>query len=127
MNRKVKVTIPVVLAMLLVASHSFSKSSVITLHGMIEDGQCAFNVHAKGRSHDLMIGSGTAGATEKACTLHCVKQMGGSYVLAVKGGVYKLDDQSQPEKFAGEKVKVTGQLVDVKSNTLHAITIDLER
>ena len=30
---------------------------------------------------------------EESCTQHCVKDMGGSYVLVVKKDVYKLDDQ----------------------------------
>jgi len=112
------------LLMSLMAWQSFGKTGVLTLQGLIEDSQCAFNVHAKGGSHDLMIKNGLGGSSEKACTLHCVKQMGGDYVLVVKGRVYRLDDQVQPEKFAGEKVKITGSLIDAKTNTLHVISIE---
>jgi hypothetical protein len=110
--------------LLLLAGQSFGKTQIVTLQGIITDTQCAFNVHAKGGSHDLMVKSGLGGASEKACTLHCVKQMGGDYVLVVKTQVYRLDDQVQPEKFAGDKVKVTGSLIDAKTNTLHVISIE---
>jgi len=115
-------------ALLLLSSYVYSKEDVITVQGMIEDSQCAFNVHAKGRSHELMMKSGLAGAhaDEKQCTLHCVKDMGGSYVLATKTEVYRLDDQVTPEQFAGEKVKVTGTL-DPKTNTIHVQKIERDQ
>ena len=47
---------------------------------------------------------------EESCTHHCVKDMGGSYVLVVKNDVYKLDDQVKAEQFAGKKVKINGNL-----------------
>lgn len=112
-------TAAMLLVALLVLGHSLSsKEPPMVLHGIIEDSQCAFNVHSKGHSHEMMINSGVGGSSEKACTLHCVKQMGGDYVLTVKDAVYRLDDQDQPEKFAGEKVKLTGTLLDAKTNTL---------
>jgi hypothetical protein len=123
MNQRSTTRIFLFLLMSLIAGQSFGKTGVLTLQGLIEDSQCAFNVHAKGGSHDLMIKNGLGGSSEKACTLHCVRQMGGDYVLLVKNQVYRLDDQVLPEKFAGEKVRVTGTLVDAKTNTLHVISM----
>jgi hypothetical protein len=48
--------------------------------------------------------------------------MGGTYVLVAKEEVYKLDDQTQPEQFAGKKVKVSGTL-DTKTHLFHVLSI----
>jgi hypothetical protein len=109
--------------LLLLACQSFGKTRILVLEGTITDTQCAFNVHSKDGSHDVMIKMGRVGSTGKSCTLRC-KEMGGNYVLAVKNQIYRLDDQIQPEKFAGEKVKVTGTLVDATTNTLHIVSIE---
>lgn len=125
---QVGLKVALIAVVMLLASYSFSKESVVTVQGMIEDSQCAFNVHAKGHSHELMMKSGLAGAhaDEKTCTLHCVKDMGGAYVLlSGKDEVYRLDDQVSPEKFAGEKVKITGTL-DAKTHMLHVLKIEKE-
>ena len=99
------------------------KEPVITLQGSIVDSQCAFNVHSESRSHEWMIKKGVSEANdEKSCTLHCVKDMGGSYVLVVKKDVYRLDDQARTEPFAGKDVKVSGTL-DAKTHTLHITDI----
>jgi len=95
------------------------KDEPVTLRGAIEDSQCAFNVHSNARSHEWMITKGVEGATDdRSCTLHCVKNMGGNFVLVVKNDVYRLDDQAIAEKFAGAKVRATG-IVDSKTHTLH--------
>ena len=116
-------------AVLLVAlavfvSYAFSKDkpkdSTVVLHGAVMDSQCAFNVHSDAHSHEWMTKRGVQGATdEESCTQHCVKDMGGSYVLVAKKDVYKLDDQVRAEQFAGKKVKVTGTL----DATGHIVTI----
>jgi hypothetical protein len=99
------------------------KEPVITVQGSIVDSQCAFNVHSESRSHEWMIKKGVPEANdEKSCTLHCVKDMGGSYVLVVKKDVYRLDDQARTEPFAGKDVKVSGTL-DAKTHTLHITDI----
>src|SRR5689334_2171614 len=103
------------------------KDSVLTLQGAIVDSQCAFNVHSETRSHEWMIKRGVQEASdEKSCTLHCVKDMGGSYVLVVKKEVYRLDDQVNTEQFAGKNVKVTGTL-DEKTRTLHIFNIEEDK
>src|SRR6476646_702431 len=74
------------------------KDANVNLHGAIMDSQCAYNVHSDAHSHDWMTKRGVQGATdEESCTHHCVKDMGGSYVLVVKKEVYKLDDQVKAE------------------------------
>jgi hypothetical protein len=117
--------------LLLLACYGFSKDkdkdSVLVLHGAITDSQCAFNVHSNSRSHDWMIKKGVEGATdERSCTQHCVKDMGGVYVLVVKSDVYRLDDQVSPEPYAGKKVIVTATL-DSKPNTLRVLKIEEEK
>jgi hypothetical protein len=100
------------------------KDGTVTLRGAIADSQCAFNVHSNARSHEWMIKKGVPGATDdKSCTLHCVKDMGGNFVLVVKDEVYRIDDQGQAEPFAGKKVKAIGT-VDTKTHTLHVFKIE---
>lgn len=117
-------------SLLLLASYGFSKDKdkeVLVLHGAIADSQCAYNVHSNSRSHDWMIKKGVQGATdERSCTHHCVKDMGGVYVLVVKEDVYRLDDQVSPEQFAGKKVVVTAT-ADAKPSTLRVIKIEEEK
>jgi len=100
-----------------------AKEPLVTLQGNIMDSQCAFNVHSQSRSHEWMIKKGVQDASdEKSCTLHCVKDLGGSYVLMVKKDVYRLDDQAKAEPFAGKDVKVSGT-VDAKTHMVHVIDI----
>ena len=116
-------------ALLLIASSSFSKDKdgLLVLHGAIEDSQCAYNVHSDTHSHEWMIKKGVQGASdERSCTQHCVKDMGGVYVLVVKGDVYRLDDQVTPEQFAGKKVVVTAT-ADPKTHTLRVLKIEEEK
>jgi hypothetical protein len=104
-----------------------AKSEVLVLHGAIEDSQCAFNVHSEGHSHEWMIKKNVPGASdEKSCTQHCVKDMGGVYVLVVKDEVYRLDDQVLPEQFAGRAVKVTAT-ADAKPHTLRVLKIEEDK
>jgi hypothetical protein len=61
---------------------------------------------------DSMCGAkhGMPGASDKDCTLGCIKE-GAKYILVDPSGkIYQLSDQKTPEKFAGAKVKVTGTL-----------------
>jgi type 1 fimbria pilin len=116
-------------ALMLLASYSFSKEkpkdNVASLRGAIMDSQCAFNVHSDAHSHDWMTKRGVQGATdEESCTQHCVKDMGGSYVLVVKKDVYKLDDQVKAEQFAGKKVKISGSL---DGHTLHIFDVEEDK
>jgi hypothetical protein len=89
----------------------------VTYTGEIMDSQCA-----KMGSHDAMMKKENI-ATEKDCTLGCIK-MGGKFVLynADKKMTYKLDDQTNPRDFAGEKVKVMGTY-DKATKTIHVTDI----
>jgi Protein of unknown function (DUF5818) len=122
---KVKLTalLLVLCAAVFLAAKDKANDSSPTFQGAIVDSQCAFNVHSQSHSHDWMIAKGVDKAhDEKSCTLHCVKDMGGSYVLVSKKEVYRLDDQSKAEPFAGKDVKVSGTL-DAKTRTIHVVEI----
>ena len=121
------------LGVILLAGAAFSKDNKeikenpITLHGSIEDSQCAYNVHSDGHSHDWMIKKHVEGASDaKSCTQHCVRDMGGNFVLVVKNEVYRLADQDLAGKFAGDTVKVTG-ILDAKTHTVHHFTMEQEK
>lgn len=102
-------------ATLLLATMAFAanKPKSHTFTGEIMDSQCS----AMGSHEEMLKKEGKAGMdpnaleAKKMCTQGCVK-MGGKYVLynAADKTVYELDDQTKPEKFAGEKVKVKGTL-----------------
>jgi hypothetical protein len=98
-----------------------------TFRGEISDSQCALNVHSLTRSHQEMYKSksGAAGQTAASCSLHCIGQLGGSFVLASKTHVYHLDNQSLPRNFVGEKVKIQG-ILDPKTETIHVLNIEAE-
>jgi len=118
-------------AVALLSLYSFAKDkpkdTTLNLHGAIMDSQCAFNVHSDAHSHDWMTKRGVQGANdEESCTRHCVKDMGGSYVLVVKKDVYKLDDQIKAEQFAGKKVKLSGTL-DGETHILHISEVEEDR
>jgi hypothetical protein len=115
----------------LLSFHSFAKDkpkdATVNLHGAIMDSQCAYNVHSDAHSHDWMTKRGVQGASdEESCTNHCVKDMGGSYVLVVKNDVYKLDDQVKAEQFAGKKVKINGSL-EAGTRTLHVFDMEEDK
>ena len=89
-----------------------------TYTGEIMDSACA----AMG-SHSGMMGKEGGPKTEKDCTLGCVKA-GAKFVLynPTTKRTYQLDDQTKPEKFAGEKVNVTGTY-DMTTKTIHVTDI----
>ena len=120
-------------ALAISASYSFSKdkpkdnSSTVVLHGSVMDSQCAYNVHSDAHSHEWMTKRGVQGATDdESCTQHCVRDMGGSYVLLAKKDVYKLDDQVKAEQYAGKKVKVSG-ILDATSHTVHIFEMEEDK
>lgn len=117
-------------ASLLLAACAFGKDKpkdATIVHGAIMDSQCAYNVHSDTHSHDWMTKRGVQGANdEESCTQHCVKDLGGSYVLVVKKDVYKLDDQIKAEQFAGKKVKISGS-VDASTHVIHIFEMEEEK
>jgi len=81
-----------------------------TFTGVITDNMCAQTGHAAMRM----------GPTDAECTVACIQSHGALYVLLAGKNVYDLSNQQLPERFAGEKVRVTGTL-DAKTKT---ITVD---
>jgi hypothetical protein len=77
-----------------------------TYTGVITDTMC-------GKDHAMMNIK-----PDSKCVAECVKS-GSKYALLEGSNVYELSDQKTPEKFAGQKVKVTGtldgQTIQVKS------------
>jgi Protein of unknown function (DUF5818) len=64
-----------------------------------------------------MLKKKNIGTTPADCARYCVKYLGGVFVLSVRDKVYKLDNQDLAEKYAGQKVKLTGVL-DTQSNII---------
>jgi hypothetical protein len=97
-------------------------SHAATFRGEIGDSSCALNVHSLSRSHQEMLKSKSFGSTAADCARHCVAYLGSSFVLVVKKNVYRLDNQVEAEKWAGQTVIVTGEL-DAKKNAITMKTI----
>ncbi|MFZ0661453.1 MAG: hypothetical protein WAM66_02075 [Acidobacteriaceae bacterium] len=100
-------------ASMLLPMLSFAKAPERSYKGQIFDMACA-----KSGSHDAGYKM-TGTHTPKDCTLACNKA-GSPLVLYNKATniIYKLDDQSEAKKFAGENVKVKGTL-DSSTETIH--------
>ena len=84
--------------------------------GTITDGMCANADHLQMRM----------GPTDAECTVACVGAHGATYVLYDGKEAYTLSDQGTPEKFAAQKVTVTGTL-DAKTKTIQVDSIAAAR
>ena len=102
-------------SLLVVAALSAAQSKQ-TFTGTITDNMCARGGHAQMRM----------GPTDAECTTACVSAHGATYVLYDGKEVYALSDQRTPEKFAGQKVRVTGTL-DVKTKTIQVDSISASK
>jgi Protein of unknown function (DUF5818) len=91
--------------------------------GEIGDTQCAMKVHSNDKSHTEMLKVAGVGKTATDCTLYCIKNRGGRFVLETKRDVYHLDKQELAEPYAGQKVKITGTL-DPQTQTIQVRRID---
>lgn len=87
-----------------------------TFTGVITDSMCANGDHSRMRM----------GAADAECAIACVQAHDAMYVLYDGKQVYTLSDQKTPEKFAGQKVRVTGTL-DAKSKTIQVDSIAAAR
>ena len=88
-----------VLAILLSALFALSgNNETKTFTGVITDDMCK-------KDHATM-----SIAPDAKCVVACVKGHGSKYVLYDGANLYKLSDQQTPEKYAGQKVKITGVL-----------------
>jgi len=83
-----------------------------TFTGAITDSMCAEADHSRMRM----------GSTDAECTIACVEAHGAEYVLYDGEEAYTLSDQRTPEKFAGQKVTVTGTL-DAKTKKIQVDSI----
>jgi hypothetical protein len=83
-----------------------------TFTGVITDSMCPEGDHSRMKM----------GSTDAECTLACVDAHGAEYVLYDGKETYTLSDQKTPEKFAGQKVTVTGAL-DAKTKTIRVESI----
>jgi hypothetical protein len=83
-----------------------------TFIGTITDDMCERGDHSRMQM----------GPTDADCTRACVAAHGAAYVLFDGKNVYRLSDQKTPDKFAGQKVRVTGT-VDAKTKTIHVESI----
>lgn len=83
-----------------------------TFTGIITDDMCVGVGHAR-----LRMGPTDAERTTACVMLHDVK-----YVLEDGKDVYALSDQTTPEQFAAQKVRVVGTL-DAKTMTIHVESI----
>jgi hypothetical protein len=102
---------PLLASLLVVASLSAGQSTQ-TFTGIITDSECSTGNHAQMRM----------GPTDAECTRACVSAHGASFVLYDGKEVYALTDQQTPDKFAGQKVRVTGTL-DAKTKTIQVKSI----
>jgi hypothetical protein len=91
--------------------------------GEIGDTQCAMNVHSLDKSHKEMLKVKSVGKTAADCTLYCIRNRGGRFVLQYKGKVYRLDKPELVEPYAGQKVRVLGTL-DSQTETIEVHRID---
>lgn len=83
-----------------------------TFTGVITDSMCPTGDHSGMRM----------GPTDAECTIACVMEHGAEFVLYDGKSVYTLSDQKTPEKFAGQRVKVSGTL-DLKTKTIRVDSI----
>jgi len=113
----VATTMTVVLVLAAIRGGMEAGERELVFKGEISDSQCALNVHSLSRSHAEMLKKKNIGTTPADCARYCVKYLGGVFVLSVREKVYKLDNQELAEKYAGQKVKLTGVL-DTSTNTI---------
>jgi len=90
---------PLILSLAIIAALAAAPRSR-KFTGTITDSVCAEADH----SHMRM------GPTDAECTVACVQAHGATYVLYDGKEAWTLSDQQTPEKFAGQKVTVTGTL-----------------
>jgi len=87
-----------------------------TFTGVITDSECSTADHAHMRM----------GPTDAECVNACISEHGGSYLLFDGRRVYALSNQKAPEKFAAQKVTITGTLDD-KGTTIQVDSIRLAK
>jgi len=97
---------PVILSLLVAVTLSAAPQKQ-TFTGVVTDEMCPLGTH----SHMRM------GPTDAECAKACAMSHDARYVLFDGKSAYFLSDQKTPEKFAAQKVRVTGTL-DAKTLTI---------
>jgi hypothetical protein len=100
-------TRPLLIVSLLALASLSAAQGQQTFVGTITDDMCAKDGHETMRM----------GPNDAECTRACITAHGAEYVLADGKNVYTLSDQKAPEKFAGQRVRVTGTL-DAKTKKI---------
>src|SRR5262247_1802093 len=108
---KTRPTLLLLAGLVCLASISSGQSKQ-TFTGTITDDMCAKADHSGMRM----------GPNDAECTKACVALHGAAYVLYDGKSAYVLSDQKLPEKFAGQKVTVTGAL-DAKTKSIRVESI----
>jgi hypothetical protein len=100
MNRLFRTT-AILSVLLLAGSRMPAAGRQVVIAGTIGDSMCGLQ-HGR---------SAKSNAEERECTLQCVSD-GSRFILADRVGhrIYRLEDQAAPRRFAGMKVRVTGEL-----------------
>ena len=106
---------PVLVIVLALATLSAAPATQ-TFTGTISDDMCALAGHASMRM----------GPTDADCVRACVSSHGASYVLLDGKNVYGLSDQTTPDQWAGQKVRVVGTL-DAKTKILQVQSMSAAR
>ncbi len=101
-----------VIVALIVSVASLAAPSRQTFTGTISDDMCAKADHSQMRM----------GSNDAECTTACVGAHGAAYVLYDGKNVYALSGGSSPERFAGQRVRVTGAL-DAKARIIRIDSI----
>jgi len=101
-----------ILNLLAVAVLCSAQSGKQTFTGIITDSMCARADHSKMQM----------GPTDAQCTRACISEHDATYVLYDGKEAFDLSDPKMPEKFAGQKVTVTGTL-DAKTTTIRVDSI----
>lgn len=96
-----------IVSVLALGSLSAAQGQSRSFVGTITDDMCAKDGHETMRM----------GPNDAECTKACIMAHGAEYVLADGTNVYSLSDQKTPEKFAGQRVRITGSL-DAKTGTI---------
>ena len=109
------VTLPAIVALCAAVVSAVAMSAAAgpqTFTGIVSDDMCATGDH----SHMRM------GPTDAECAMACVSGHDAAWVLYDGKNFYKLNGRQALEKFAGHKVKVTGEL-DEKTQTIRMDSI----
>jgi hypothetical protein len=103
---------PLILGLFIIAAVPGAQQGKRQFTGTITDSMCLAGDHSGMRM----------GPTSAECTIACVEAHGALYVLYDGKKAYTLSDQKMPEKFAGQRVILTGTL-DAKTMTIRVDAI----